>query len=405
MSEYQILAIIAAFVFCYCLVATRLERTKFNGPLVFVACGLILGPYCLGLVAMDVDGETLKTLAEITLAVVLFTDSAGANLPVLMRFRRLPARLLLIGLPLTIGLGFLTGCLLYNNLTWIELALLATMLAPTDAALGQAVINDDAVPSSVREGLNVESGLNDGICVPVLLLFLAISSDSLPTGAVLSQMLELPLQAIGIGTLVGIVSAVVGCVSINGSVQRNWLDGAWTQIPVIALALVCFSISQWLGGSGFIACFVGGLIFGGLIQRQKAALLKAADGTGDVLSMITWFIFGALFIGDCLLAPQWQAIVYALLSLSVIRILPVCLAVIGMGLETDSKLFMGWFGPRGLASIVFIVMVNEANLPGANTLVQAVTWTVLLSVILHGITANPLANAYALRTKTRGGSV
>ena len=405
MSEYQILAIIAAFVFCYCLVATRLERTKFNGPLVFVACGLILGPYCLGLVAMDVDGETLKTLAEITLAVVLFTDSAGANLPVLMRFRRLPARLLLIGLPLTIGLGFLTGCLLYNNLTWIELALLATMLAPTDAALGQAVINDDAVPSSVREGLNVESGLNDGICVPVLLLFLAISSDSLPTGAVLSQMLELPLQAIGIGTLVGIVSAVVGCVSINGSVQRNWLDGAWTQMPVIALALVCFSISQWLGGSGFIACFVGGLIFGGLIQRQKAALLKAADGTGDVLSMITWFIFGALFIGDCLLAPQWQAIVYALLSLSVIRILPVCLAVIGMGLETDSKLFMGWFGPRGLASIVFIVMVNEANLPGADTLVQAVTWTVLLSVILHGITANPLANAYALRTKTRGGSV
>lgn len=405
MSEYQILAIIAAFVFCYCLVATRLERTKFNGPLVFVACGLILGPYCLGLVAMDVDGETLKTLAEITLAVVLFTDSASANLPVLMRFRRLPARLLLIGLPLTIGLGFLTGCLLYNNLTWIELALLATMLAPTDAALGQAVINDDAVPSSVREGLNVESGLNDGICVPVLLLFLAISSDSLPTGAVLSQMLELPLQAIGIGTLVGIVSAVVGCVSINGSVQRNWLDGAWTQIPVIALALVCFSISQWLGGSGFIACFVGGLIFGGLIQRQKAALLKAADGTGDVLSMITWFIFGALFIGDCLLAPQWQAIVYALLSLSVIRILPVCLAVIGMGLKTDSKLFMGWFGPRGLASIVFIVMVNEANLPGADTLVQAVTWTVLLSVILHGITANPLANAYALRTKTRGGSV
>ena len=362
------------------------------------------GALCLGLVAMDVDGETLKH-SEITLAVVLFTDSAGANLPVLMRFERLPARLLLIGLPLTIGLGFLTGCLLCNNLTWIELALLATMLAPTDAALGQAVINDDAVPSSVREGLNVESGLNDGICVPVLLLFLAISSDSLPTGAVLSQMLELPLQAIGIGTLVGIVSAVVGCVSINGSVQRNWLDGAWTQIPVIALALVCFSISQWLGGSGFIACFVGGLIFGGLIQRQKAALLKAADGTGDVLSMITWFIFGALFIGDCLLAPQWQAIVYALLSLSVILILPVCLAVIGMGLETDSKLFMGWFGPRGLASIVFIVMVNEANLPGANTLVQAVTWTVLLSVILHGITANPLANAYVLRTKTRGGSV
>ena len=405
MSEYQILAVIAAFVFAYCLVAARLERTQFNGPLVFVVCGLLLGPYCLNLVAMDVDGETLKTLAEITLAVVLFTDSAGANLPVLRRVRRLPARLLLIGLPLTIAFGFFGGSLLYSNLTWIELALLATMLAPTDAALGQAVINNGAVPSSVREGLNVESGLNDGICVPVLLLFLAISADSLDQGAVVIQMLELPLQAIGIGSMVGIASALVGCSSINASVKRDWIDGAWTQIPVIALAVVCFAIAQWLGGSGFIACFVGGLVFGGLIREQKQPLLKAADGTGDVLSMITWFIFGALFIGDCLLAPEWRAIAYALLSLTVVRIIPVFLSVMGMGLQTDSKLFMGWFGPRGLASIVFIVMVNEANLPGSKTLVQAVTWTVLLSVILHGITANPLANLYAKRVEARGKTV
>ncbi|MGI9444729.1 MAG: cation:proton antiporter [Rubripirellula sp.] len=405
MSEYQILAIIATFVFLYCLVASKLERTQFNGPLVFVVCGLVLGPYCLNLVAMDIDGETLKTLAEITLAVVLFTDSADANLPVLLRIKRLPARLLLIGLPLTIALGFLTGNLIYTHLSWIELALLATMLAPTDAALGQAVINNEAVPSSVREGLNVESGLNDGICVPVLLLFLAISSDSLDQGAVLTQMLKLPLQAIGIGALVGVASAVIGCTSINASVKRDWIDGAWTQIPVIALAVVCFASSQWLGGSGFIACFVGGLVFGGLIREQKQPLLKAADGTGDVLSMITWFIFGALFIGDCLLQPEWQAILYAILSLSVVRIVPVFLSVAGMGLQTDSKLFMGWFGPRGLASIVFIVMVNEANLPGSKTLVQAVTWTVLLSVILHGTTANPLASVYANRVKARGDKV
>ena len=239
----------------------------------------------------------------------------------------------------------------------------------------------------------------------MLLLFLAISSDSLDQGAVLTQMLKLPLQAIGIGALVGVASAVIGCTSINASVKRDWIDGAWTQIPVIALAVVCFASSQWLGGSGFIACFVGGLVFGGLIREQKQPLLKAADGTGDVLSMITWFIFGALFIGDCLLQPEWQAILYAILSLSVVRMVPVFLAVAGMGLQTDSKLFMGWFGPRGLASIVFIVMVNEANLPGSKTLVQAVTWTVLLSVILHGITANPLASIYANRVKARGDKV
>ena len=164
MSEYQILAVIAAFVFLYCLAASRLERTWFSGALVYVACGLILGPFGFHFVDLDVDGEALKQIAELTLAVVLFIDSAGANLPILHQIRRLPARLLLIGLPLTIALGFVFGLLVYGDLTWIQLALLATMLAPTDAALGKAVINNKAVPSSVREGLNVESGLNDGIC-------------------------------------------------------------------------------------------------------------------------------------------------------------------------------------------------------------------------------------------------
>jgi NhaP-type Na+/H+ or K+/H+ antiporter len=313
--------------------------------------------------------------------------------------------LLLIGLPLTIALGFVFGLLVYGDLTWIQLALLATMLAPTDAALGKAVISNEAVPSSVREGLNVESGLNDGICVPVLLLFLSLAGTAGDQGSVTAQMVHLMLEEIGIGALVGIPFAVIGSSVIKDSTRRGWIAGSWMQMPVISLALLCFATAQWLGGSGFIASFAGGMTFGAMIKERKEELLEAAEGTGDVLAMITWFVFGAMFIGDSLRNPEWQAVVYAVLSLTIIRMVPVFLCVLGAKIHWDTKLFLGWFGPRGLASIVFVVMVKQANIPGTETLIQAVTWTVLLSVIAHGITANPFAKAYAGRVNSRDGAV
>ena len=404
MSEYQIIAVIAAFVFLYCLIASRLERTWFNGALVYVACGLAIGPFGAQLIDLDVDGEAIKMIAELTLAVVLFSDSAGANLPVLVQVKRLPARLLLFGLPLTILLGYVLGLAVFRDLTWVPLALLATMLAPTDAALGKAVVSNEAVPSSVRQGLNVESGLNDGICVPVLLLFLSLAGGSVDE-SVTQQMIHLMLEEIGIGILVGIPFAVLASRVLNVSLRNGWISGSWKQIPMVALALVCFATAQRLGGSGFIAAFAGGMTLGGLIKEQKEELLEGAEGIGDVLSMITWFVFGAVFIGDILRDPAWQPVTYALLSLTVIRMLPVLLCVSGLGLHLDTKLFLGWFGPRGLASIVFIVMVKQANIPGTETLIEAVTWTILLSVVAHGITANPLASMYAGRVAVRDGTI
>jgi NhaP-type Na+/H+ or K+/H+ antiporter len=404
MSEYQILAVIAGFAFLYSLVASRLERTPINGAFVYVAFGFLCGPHCLRLLELDVDGEGIKRLAEFTLAVVLFTDSANANLPVLRRFEQLPVRLLLVGLPLTIALGFGAGLLLFDNLTLIEIALLATMLAPTDAALGKAVVTNPAVPDSVREGLNVESGLNDGICVPVLLVFLAMAAGSSGHSSMATLVVELPLQAIGIGALVGIVFAAIGTSLLRTCCGRGWLVGSWRQIGLIALAMLCFATAQQFDGSGFIACFVGGLTFGALARDRKEDVLPGAEGVGDALSLITWFIFGAAIIGSLLKEPNWQAMVYAVLSLTVVRMLPVFLVVTGMGQRWDTKLFIGWFGPRGLASIVFIVMVMAEKLPGNDTLVSTVIWTILLSVIAHGLTANPLAKIYGDRVKARGGA-
>ncbi|MCH9653810.1 MAG: cation:proton antiporter [Planctomycetes bacterium] len=403
MSEYQILAVIAAFAFLYSLVASRLERTPINGALVYVVCGLICGPTLLDLIKMNVQEEGIKLLAELTLAVVLFSDSANANLRVLRRVEQLPIRLLLIGLPLTIALGFGVGYLLFDGMSLFAIALLATMLAPTDAALGKAVVTNEAVPDSIREPLNVESGLNDGICVPVLLIFLTLATEHVSGNGTLSMLIQFPLKAIGIGALVGVIFAIFGSQLLKFCFQRKWLAGTWMQVPIIALALMCFATAQWLGGSGFIASFVGGLIFGGLTHEHKKEVLQSAEGTGDTLSLLTWFTFGAVAVGPQMEHLSWQVLVYALLSLTVVRMLPVFLCVIGTKLQTDTKLFIGWFGPRGLASIVFIVIVVDKNLPENATLIAAVTWTVVLSIVLHGITANPLSKIYSQRVSDRNG--
>ncbi len=399
MSEYQILAVIAAFAFAYSLVAARLEQTPVSGALVYVAFGLLCGSDGLGIVDLELDGEAIKWLAELTLAVVLFSDSSNANLAVLRRTERLPLRLLLIGLPLTIALGFGVGAAVFDDLSLVEIALLATMLAPTDAALGKPVVTNPAVPDSVREGLNVESGLNDGICVPVLLIFLALAGGSMES----DLLVKLPLQAIGIGAAFGAFFAILGGYALRQCARRGLLAGTWVQVPVIALAMLCFASAQLYGGSGFIACFVGGLIFGGTTKKHKEEVLESAERLGDTLSLITWFSFGAVIVGRLFDTIDWRALVYALLSLTVVRMLPVFLVVAGMGLRADTKLFMGWFGPRGLASIVFIVMVTAENLPGDATLIAAVTWTILLSVVGHGLTANPLAKSYAARVAARDG--
>lgn len=407
MSEYQILTVLAAFAFIYSAVASRLEQTPFSGAVVYLFVGLACGGHGLGLVELEVDGEAIKRLAEFTLALVLFSDSANSNLEVLRKVAGIPARLLLIGLPLTIAAGIAAGLAIFDSLTFFEVALLATMLAPTDAALGQAVVTNPSVPPTVRESLNVESGLNDGICVPVLLVFLALATGSVEGGEATNLVLQLPVQEIGIGAGLGLLLAFSSSVALKWSGTRGWIAGSWIQVPVVALAMTCFGLSQWLDGSGFIGCFVGGMVFGALTKDHavKEQVLAGAESFGNVLSLLTWFVFGAVVVGMGLSNMSWQVLVYALLSLTVIRMIPVLVCLLGAGMRTDSRLFIGWFGPRGLASIVFIVMVVAQELPGSETLVAIVTWTVAFSIIAHGISAAPFAARYGERVSRRNGVV
>jgi len=366
---------------------------------VFTLFGLIIGPVALNLLSFKADGETIRTLAELTLALVLFTDAASADMGVLRRTEALPIRLLLIGLPLTILLGFGVGVLLFKQLSLVEIALLATMLAPTDAALGKAVVTNEAVPDAVRQGLNVESGLNDGICVPILFVFLALATGKAGEGGPWQLAMKLVAEEIGIGLAVGLALTAMAALLLKFAKGQKWLTNTWIQIPVVALAFGCFAVAQFLGGSGFIAAFSGGLLFGALAKQHREEFLLAAEGTGDTLALITWVIFGSAVVGQAVSYFSWLDLLYAVLSLTVIRMLPVFLSLTGMGVSTEGKFFMGWFGPRGLASIVFGVIVVNAHLPNSGPIAMTVACTIILSILGHGITANPWAKVYGERRR------
>jgi len=390
---YENLAVIAVFVFLYSIASAKLEKTSFSGAVLFTGFGLALGPMGLGVLELDVDTELLRTLAELTLALVLFTDASNANLRVLKRSVHLPQRLLLLGLPLTILFGVGAGLILFDQLTFFEVAILATMLAPTDAALGKAVVTDNRVPANIREGLNVESGLNDGICVPILFVFLTLATRMSPETSPLLLTIKQVVGEIGIGVATGFVLVFIGNWLLNRCLDRGWVTETWHQLPVPALAVACFAIAQWLGGSGFIASFVGGLLFGKLEKQRKHKLLLAAEGTGDTLALYTWVLFGAAVVGQYFEQFTWQVVVYSILSLTVIRMLPVFLVLGGLKLRVEEKLFIGWFGPRGLASIVFGVIVLNTHIPGGSTIAVTTVCTIILSVILHGVSAHPMVKA------------
>jgi NhaP-type Na+/H+ or K+/H+ antiporter len=299
--------------------------------------------------------------------------------------------MLLLGLPGVIFLGTLTAALLFDNLSLFEAAILGTMLAATDAALGKAVVTNKAVPTQVREGLNIESGLNDGLCVPILFVFIALAIGNGSEGGSTMLALELVAEELGIGLVVGLGLTAVGTWAFRWCRDKGWVTDIWKQVTVVALAIACFSVAQSLHGSGYIAAFTGGLLFGFRAKDATHRLVLAAEGTGETLALMTWLVFGATVIGQSIEYFTWEMLVYALLSLTVIRILPVYLSLSGTGESTASKLFLGWFGPRGLASIVFAIIVINAGVPEGKFIAMVVVLTVFFSLVAHGVSANPLA--------------
>ena len=390
---YTTLAVFAGLVLLYSLISRKVEDIWLSGPIVFVALGVILGPLGLGWFSPSADSISGKALIDVTLALFLFVDAASADLSILKKHWRLPGRMLLVGLPLNIALGSVLALWLFPGLSTYEAAILGTMLAATDAALGKAVVTNQSVPHHLREGLSAESGLNDGLAVPFLLLFIALEQGSAVRGEGVG--LHLAAEELGIGFAVGAIVAYGTARAISVARQRGWLGAVWQRMSVPALALLVFAIAQSNHGSGYIAAFVGGLFFRAGMKEDVHALVVPAEGIGEVLAMIAWILFGLMLVPAALPFVTGTHLLYAILSLTVIRMVPIVLSLTGSGETMRGQLFLAWFGPRGLASLAFATMVWAEDISAAGTLIAVTIVTVLMSLVLHGITAKPFSERLA----------
>jgi NhaP-type Na+/H+ or K+/H+ antiporter len=386
------LAALALGIVLLGLVSRKIERVFLTPPLVFVAFGFLLGADVLGIAAFEIHAPFIHRLAEWTLVLVLFTDAARIDLRSIQREHDLPLRLLLIGLPLTITAGAVLGHWLFPALGFAGAALLASILAPTDAALGDAVLHDTRVPVRVRQSLNVESGLNDGLAVPSVLFFTVLAGASHDPAR---DWVRFILTQLALGPLIGAAVGALGGIAVERAVAAGWMSGAFQRLAGPALAFLAWSAALLAGGNGFIAAFVAGLAMGHFARNACGVLHAFGEAEGQLLALITFVLFGAAMVPFALAHATPAIWLYALTSLTLIRMIPVALALTGTGLRVQTTGFLGWFGPRGLASVVFgLALVESPQFPAKETLLATVGLTVVLSVILHGVTSAPLARAY-----------
>jgi sodium/hydrogen antiporter len=384
------IAVVSACVIVWGLVSARLERWDVTAPIAFLVLGLGAANGPVALIHVNLHASDIRSLAEITLALVLFADASRVNVKALRADLTLPGRLLGIGLPLTIGAGTAAAAGLFSGAgAWVAAAL-GAIVAPTDAALGASIVQDERVPAVVRRALNVESGLNDGIATPFVNLFLAgaIASEAIGSAGVGHAAVDL-LGGAGLGAGVGLLGALL----LTWAGRAGWSGAGFRPLTVLALALFAYAVALVANLNGFVAAFVAGMAFGTVVTDSE--LLAFAEEAGTLLSLLVWFLFGAVMVVPGFEAAGWRAAIFAVLALTLVRMVPVALALAGAGLDRATVAFIGWFGPRGLASVVFgLIAVDSLAPEDARLVLGAVTVTVTLSVIAHGVTGSPLAQRY-----------
>lgn len=395
-------AAIAAGIILFALFAKRLENTVITPPLVFAAFGLLIGDFGLGWADLKFENHFIHGLAEITLILVLFSDAARIDLKDLRKDHNLPARMLLIGMPLTIIFGTAVALALPLGFSFWEAALLAAILAPTDAALGQAVVSSRFVPARIRQTLNIESGLNDGVALPFVLIFAFLAGAAHAGGSETNWLLFGAKQVI-LGPLAGILIGGAGAWLLDMAAKKGWTTESYEGAAILGLAFLAYSGAELIGGNGFIAAFVSGLVFGNVVRGRCGFIFQFAEAEGNFLVLVTFLIFGAAILPTAFGQIDWAVLLYAVLSLSVIRMIPVAISLIGSGVQRSTVVFLGWFGPRGLASILFALFVlEEVPVPAGARIAIITVLTVALSILLHGLSAAPMSRRYAARVAEMG---
>lgn len=386
------LLLVSVLILVFGAVSERLKRTALTPPMVFVGVGLAVGAGLFGSFG-SYDGFALtRLLSELTLIIVLFTDASRIRFRELEEGYELPLRLLAVAMPLGVVLGAALAIVLFPELSIWSACVLAVILVPTDAALGQAVVASKSVPLKIRQALNVESGLNDGLALPIVLVFAALANMDAEPVAVWLWFIAKQLT---LGPLVGVVTGFGGGRLVVWCVERRWMEHSFEQLSALALAFLAFLLAELVGGNGFIAAFVAGLTVGNTAGRVGRVLQEFAETEGQLLSLLTFLCFGAHLAWPLLADVTGTMVLYGVLSLTLVRMVPVSLSLVGSKLRRFTHVFMGWFGPRGLASILFAFLVLEEGVPGRDLILVVVVITVLMSVYAHGVTAWPASKAYA----------
>jgi len=403
LTKPTILIVLGA-VAAYALISRRIESSIVTLPMIFTGLGLALGGVGLDLVPMEVGNEVVHTIAEITLVLVLFSDASGVKRQALSGGSvSIPARMLLIGMPLTVLLGTLVARWVSPDQPWALALLVAAILTPTDAALSQSVVISPNVPKRIGHSINIESGLNDGLAFPIVLLaaIFAAQVTGSEAGQAPDNIILFALFQIVLGPLTGIVVGYGAAKLLDFAIDRNAATIVAQGLYFLSVAFLAYFAADLIGGNGFIAAFVGGFVFGNTLRAPSVFIREFMEGEGQLLTLATFLIFGSVLAPIGLEHASWKTVALALLFLTVVRIVPVWLSLTGLKLSNYEKFFLGWFGPRGLASILFALLVLERfSIPGAEELTACVALTVLFSIVAHGVTAAPLSRLFKSATPT-----
>ncbi len=399
------LAILMLALVGFGLVTRRLEGSPLTGPLLFTFIGFVLSSVVSGVVSLPITHDGLHLLAEITLVLVLFSDAANIDLRQLRRDHNIPVRMLLVGMPLTMFFGALAALWLFPAFSIWEAALLAAILTPTDAALGQAVVSNEVVPVRIRQALNVESGLNDGVALPFVLFFAVLAGAGATSGSATawSTFATFALMQVVLGPLMGVGVGCLGAFLVARSYAKDWLAESAEGMIAVGLAFSAFGLAELIGGNGFIAAFAAGIAFGNTLQKKCKFLYEFAESEGQILILLTFLMFGSTMMPHAVEQASWGTVLFGFLALTVIRMLPVQLSLVATRLRAPTVAFLGWFGPRGLASILFVLLIAEEYEIGQyERILTVVVVTVVLSIVLHGVTAGSAAVRYGQLTQRMG---
>lgn len=395
MNEYPVIIFTAIMILGYGIFSKLSEKSIISAPMVFVTVGIIISFFVGETWKEGINASVVEPIAQITLILVLFNDASTLDLRKLLRDRRLPMRLLFIGLPITMILGVLLAIPLFPGIDIWALAMMAIILSPTDAALGLAVVTSEIVPIRIRQTINVESGLNDGIAFPPLLICIAVLSGDSTGNSGFGYWGIFILKQFIYGPVIGGLVGWLGGYLVDIASKREWMNHTFQRLASIAIAFLAFSLAEMVHGNGFIAAFFAGMLLGTRTESIRERLHEFGEAESQALILFIFLLLGMILVPFSF--PYWDAstVIYASLSLTIIRMLPVAISLLGTELSWGSIGFIAWFGPRGIASVLYLLMVFiDLGREGYEKIYAVITLTVLLSILLHGTTAIPLSKLY-----------